>query len=90
MIAEDLACQELVELVTDYLEGALAPCRRARFEQHLAACPFCVTYVEQIRQIIKTASAVAPQRLSPATQQRLLRAFRGWHSLEPPPPHESG
>jgi hypothetical protein len=49
-----------------------------------------VTYVEQIRQIITTASAVAPQRLSPAAQQRLLRAFRGWHSLEPPPPHESG
>ncbi len=90
MTADDLACQELVEVVTDYLEGALAPASHARFEQHLAACRFCVAYVEQIRQIITTASAVAPQRLSPAAQQRLLRAFRGWHSLEPPPPHESG
>ncbi len=90
MIAEDLACQELVEFVTDYLEGALARSTRARVERHLAACPFCVTYVEQIRQIITTASAVAPRRLSPAAQQRLLEAFRGWHSVEPPHPQKSG
>ena len=46
---DDITCRELVELVTDYLEGALAPADRARFEEHLEICDACVAYVEQIR-----------------------------------------
>ena len=48
----ELSCQEVVELVTDALEGALAPGLRRRFDRHLAACPHCPTYVAQIRATV--------------------------------------
>jgi anti-sigma factor RsiW len=78
----DLSCQELVELVTDYLEGALEPEDVARFEAHLAACPGCETYLEQMRTTIAVTRAagghVEPRAVSP-----LLDAFRAWHGLRP-------
>ncbi|HEY3019598.1 MAG TPA: zf-HC2 domain-containing protein, partial [Solirubrobacteraceae bacterium] len=52
MSSEDLTCQELVELVTDYLDGALTLRERLRFERHLAECEWCVDYVDQIRTTI--------------------------------------
>ena len=53
MIASaDIACRELVELVTDYLEGALTPERRALLEQHLAACEGCAAYLDQMRRTV--------------------------------------
>jgi len=73
-----MTCQELVELVTDYLEGALPRADAARFEAHLAACPGCETYLEQMRATIALArasgDAVEPDEISP-----LLDAFRDWH-----------
>ena len=73
-----MTCQELVELVTDYLEGALAREDAARFEAHLAACPGCQTYLEQMRSTIALTGAsgdvVEPSAVSP-----LLNAFRDWH-----------
>jgi anti-sigma factor RsiW len=75
-----MTCQELVELVTDYLEGALTHDDTARFEEHLAACPGCETYLEQMRSTIAVTRAsgdvVEPSAISP-----LLDAFRGWHGL---------
>ena len=75
---EDLSCQELVELVTDYLDGALPPREHARFEAHLAACTGCARYVEQLRTTIAItgASGVLEDRPEVAG---LLAAFRGWH-----------
>jgi anti-sigma factor RsiW len=78
--AEALSCQELTELVTDYLEGALPPTERALFEQHLAECGNCQLYLEQIRQTIDLAGSLSPDAISPEAEEALLHAFRGWRS----------
>jgi anti-sigma factor RsiW len=75
---DELACIELVELVTDYLEGALPAQERRRFEAHLTVCPYCVTYVEQMRQIGGGLAALADETIAPQTRAALLDAFRGW------------
>ncbi len=77
---EQLSCQELVELVTDYLEGALAPVERARFEAHIEPCDGCRTYLEQIRTTIELTGRLTPEQLEPAAEAALLDAFRDWHS----------
>ena len=75
---EDLSCNELVELVTDYFDGALAPYDRARFEAHLDECTGCARYVEQIRTTIAVTGASAALQDGPEVAG-LLAAFRGWH-----------
>lgn len=82
-IAPDLACQELVELVTEYLEGGLDELTLVRFERHLAECPFCQTYVEQIRATIELAGRVDAEQMSPSVRQGLLDAFSGWNHRQP-------
>ena len=81
MIEENLAempCNELVELVTEYLEDRLSPRDRARFEAHLAACEACRTYLEQFRRTIKVLGRLPEDSLSPQARETLLRAFRDW------------
>ena len=73
-----LSCQELVELVTDYVEGALPRRERRRFEAHIAQCDGCTHYVEQMRETIRLTGRVEPESLAPAAREELLRAFRGW------------
>jgi anti-sigma factor RsiW len=75
---EEMACRELVEVVTEYLEGTLPQDDRRRFEEHLSECPYCVEYVEQIRQTINTLGRLTEESIAPETQQRLAAAFRGW------------
>ena len=77
---EQLSCQELVELVTDYLEGALSPEETARFDEHLARCTGCTAYLEQIRETIVLTGRLTPESLSPEAEHELLDAFRGWRS----------
>ena len=74
---EELSCQELVELVTDYLEDALEPSERERFDAHLAECPGCDLYVEQMRTTITLVGASAELESRPEVSG-LLEAFRGW------------
>ena len=74
-VAEEISCQELVELVTDYLEGALAPEDVARFDEHVAACPGCEIYVEQMRSTIAVTQA-AGGSVEPSAVEPLLDAFR--------------
>lgn len=74
----ELTCKELVELVTDYLEGALAPAEHARFEDHLATCGGCTAYVEQIRTTIRLTGGLAEEDLEPPARDALLRLFRDW------------
>jgi anti-sigma factor RsiW len=74
----DISCQELVELVTDYLEGALPREDVARFEAHLAACPGCENYLEQVRATIAMAGATVRRTDEPPISP-LLAAFRDWH-----------
>jgi anti-sigma factor RsiW len=75
---EALSCQELVELVTDYVEGALAPEERWRFEQHLAECGNCQRYLEQIRETIRIAGRLSPETIAPEAEAVLVGAFRDW------------
>jgi anti-sigma factor RsiW len=77
---EQLSCQELVELVTDYLEGALSAEDAARFEDHIGRCAGCRAYLEQIRETIALAGRLTPESLSPEAERELLDAFRGWRS----------
>ena len=76
--AEALSCQELVELVTDYLERALDPTERARFEQHLAECGNCQIYLDQLRATIELTGSLQPESVSPEAEEALLAAFRDW------------
>jgi anti-sigma factor RsiW len=78
--AEQLSCQELVELVTDYLEGALSAEEAARFESHIGLCDGCNVYLEQFRQTIAMTGRLSEQALTPEAERALLDAFRGWHS----------
>jgi anti-sigma factor RsiW len=75
---DDITCRELVELVTDYLEGALEPGDQARFEQHLEICEPCVAYVEQIRLTIAASGATSDEQLDPEAREELLAVFRDW------------
>lgn len=74
----DLTCAELIELVTVYLEGALAEPERRRFEAHLQGCGGCTNYLEQMRHTIRLTGLLSEESLSPAAKEELLRAFRDW------------
>jgi predicted anti-sigma-YlaC factor YlaD len=77
---EQLSCRELVELVTDYLEGALSEIDQARFEDHIGPCDACRIYVEQMRQTIELVGHLSVDALTPEAERDLLEAFRGWRS----------
>ncbi len=75
-----LTCREFVELVTDYLEGALPPEERRRFEEHLSLCDGCDIYLHQMRQTIEALGQLPEESLSPQAQDELLRLFRDWRA----------
>ncbi len=75
---EHISCQEVVELVTDYVERALPPDEAALFEQHLNFCDGCESYVEQMRATVQTVGRVREEDVPPETRERLLTAFRDW------------
>jgi predicted anti-sigma-YlaC factor YlaD len=77
-LARDLTCAEIVELVTDYLEGGLSTEDRERFEEHIGYCDWCLTYLDQMRQTIATVGELREEDLSPELQGGLLDAFRDW------------
>lgn len=72
------SCRELVELITDYLEGVLPADQARRVAAHLAACGGCSAYVEQMRATIRLLGRVPPESVSPAMEAELAEAFRGW------------
>jgi anti-sigma factor RsiW len=72
----DVACRELVELVTDYLEGVLAPAEVAAVEAHLDECPGCRAYLAQMRATIAATGAVEVENLSDDMVDALLQTFR--------------
>jgi len=76
-----LTCQQVVELVTGYLDGGLDPRTAMLVRAHLATCPGCHAYVEQIRQTISLLGTVTPDNLSQTTRDGLMIAFR---DLYPP------
>jgi predicted anti-sigma-YlaC factor YlaD len=76
----ELVCQEVVELVTDYLEGALSPADHRRFETHLAGCPHCTEYLAQIRETITLVGRVTPEDLTPQMSTDLTDIYRRWRA----------
>jgi anti-sigma factor RsiW len=76
----DIVCQQAVELVTDYLEGALSRRDRRRFEAHLRACPNCSAYLQHIRLTIRLAGAVEPGDLTPEARADLTTLYRRWRA----------
>lgn len=76
--ADELTCQELVELVTDYLEGALPAHERARFDEHLANCRHCRVYLEQMRRTIRAVGRLTVETIPDEARDALLTRFREW------------
>ena len=73
-----MTCRELVSLVTEYLEGALPPTERVRFERHVAVCPPCRGYLVQIRETIRASGGLTEETISPAARDALMEAFSDW------------
>ncbi len=80
LLRRQLVCIELVELVTDYLEGALPRSARRRFESHLAHCPHCTEYVSQIRATISVTGQVVLPPMSDELQQDFAELYQRWMS----------
>lgn len=76
--SSELTCQELVELVTEYIEGKLPATERVRFLEHLDQCPGCQTYLEQIQLTTATLGKLTEESIEPETRQALLRVFHDW------------
>ena len=74
----EMSCKELVELVTDYLEGALSPADHRRFELHLSKCEGCNLHIDQMRLTIKAVGQLTEDSIDPPAKDELLAAFRDW------------
>ena len=77
-LERDMTCSELVEVVTEYLDGGLATGDAERFEEHLTLCPACVRHFEQMRATIHLTGTLRREDLHPGLTVALLAAFRGW------------
>jgi anti-sigma factor RsiW len=75
-----MKCRDVVELMTDYLEGALSEADRARFEDHIAGCDGCRAYLEQLRETRKVAGRLADEPVPESLQAELLDAFKDWRA----------
>ena len=76
---EELTCQELVEIVSDYLDGALPEADRERFDAHLETCEGCRRYLDQMRTTIHVAGTLSEEDLDPGVRDQLLQLFREWN-----------
>ena len=76
--ADHLSCREVVELVTDHLDGALSAEEVALLEQHLNFCEGCVWYVEQIKTTVDALGEIREEDLPPEAKDRLMTVFRDW------------
>jgi len=77
-MAEHLSCQEVVELVTGYVEQTLDPETHSLFEEHLNFCDGCEAYVDQMRATIEVVGRLGEADVPPAAREQLLAAFRDW------------
>jgi hypothetical protein len=75
---EEPTCQELAEFVTEYLENALPPSHRANFDLHIAACPDCTLYIEQMRTTIAVTGRIRAEDIPARARDELLAVFRTW------------
>ncbi len=75
-----ITCREVVEIVTAYLEDALSPADRARFEEHVAGCDGCTNYLGQVRETIRLTGSLTEEQVPPELRRTLLGAFRDWRA----------
>jgi len=75
-----LVCRQTVELVTDYLEGALSGRERARFEAHLRDCPHCTEYLAQMRATIALTGRITAEDMTPVMQAEFIALFQRWRA----------
>lgn len=75
---DDLTCADLVELVTDYLDGAMSSADRSRFERHIVTCGGCAIYLDQMRSTIEHVGRLREDDVTPEARDALLHTFRGW------------
>ena len=73
-----MRCREVVELMTDYLEGALSAADRARFEEHIAGCDGCTAYLAQLRATREVIGRLADESIPKTVEDELVKAFRNW------------
>ena len=77
-----ITCQQVVEVITDYLEDVMDSDLRIEFESHMALCPGCVEYLAQMRMTIQAVGRVPVETLSADAQSELLTAFRDLHPAQ--------
>ncbi|MFL5798922.1 MAG: anti-sigma factor family protein [Actinomycetota bacterium] len=75
-----MPCRELVECITRYLEGTLAPEDRARFQDHPQGCPHCTAYLDQVRTVLRLTGRLAEEEIPEPAREDLLRVFQEWKS----------
>lgn len=78
MSVPDITCREVVEIVTDYIEGTLSASDRTRVEEHLAICDGCTSYLHQMRETIRLTGMLSEEQIPDEQKRRLLDAFRDW------------
>ncbi len=79
---EELVCQQVVELITDYLEGALPRAQRRRLDAHLSNCEHCSEYLEQMRATVRLTGRLEPEDLTPAMREEFTALYRRWRADE--------
>jgi predicted anti-sigma-YlaC factor YlaD len=83
-IDDALTCKEVVELVTEYLENVLLPGLHKQLEEHVADCPGCTNYIEQVQLTVGMLQQLAQEPVFPETKQKLLEVFRYWKQSSSP------
>jgi anti-sigma factor RsiW len=78
LAVNELTCAELVEVVTDYLEGAMPALDRIEFEKHIAMCDGCAIYLEQMRETIRATGMLTEDQVPVPARDELLDIFRDW------------
>ena len=74
----EMTCQEVVEVITDYLEGTMREADRLRFEAHLGECPYCQNYLDQMRVTVEALGDLREESIPAESRDQLIAAFRGW------------
>ena len=77
---QPMTCKELVELVTEYLEGTLSALDTERFEEHIALCPMCQTHLEQLRITVRELGRLRESDIDPDVLVEMQARFRDWRS----------
>ncbi len=83
---DDLTCQELVEVVTEYLDGAMSAADRERFEGHLSDCSGCQAVVSQFRTTIEVTGRLTEEQVSEEQRDAMQGLFRRWRDTAPTAP----